>query len=985
MIQLFSTGLRYQAARILIFVLMAQAAFSEGAIANSGDQLSLRIRREMAAGTAFRDYTLFSPAGRQLSEELVTRSTLLRPDAAAVQRLFSEKPEGITITLTGADGSVYPLKLLRSRPFSQQIEAGYIENGRRHVQEAPDLGLHYQGALAGLEHSFATMSVFGDGQVTMLFGDERGNFVVGQLRDGSEDYVLYNDRDLRERLPFECHQDDVDDHRPEAQPPSAQRTTAASGCNRVRIYWETDFGLFQARGSVANVNSYVASLFNVMQALFTNDGINTELKSFYVHTTPDRYDSASSHDALYAFTNRWTAQGGAFGADQAHLIAADPGGNGGVALRSGVCQRNMPYAYSDLVLDLATLPTFSYDAMVVTHETGHSLGSHHTHWCGWNTGPGGSCGSIDNCTVQETLLTSCTSCGQTYNNSAPASAWSGTIMSYCLARGVNLANGFGPLPAAAIQSFVNSASCLTPLMNVTTTPTQICSAGGGAITAAAAPGNLGALPFSYSWSNSRTTATISGLQTAGIYTVTVTDANGCTATLRDSVANAPRPGNGNAYRGTMPISCSSPIPVRLTATVPTNLSSCESVAWLRTTTAITSLNAAQTAFNAANTSDLFFSDNNSTLSATVPAELRVSRPASCNAATTYFYTPFVSRKQRAPVLYTDAGVFLANVPQGSFVIGQAYDIPAHTPTHIACDGVDTPTGQIVVTVSNYTGPANSLLIQVQRGSTLLHHLSGLPGNGTYTIPYSALNASGNPALRVLAVRNCPSGCTANVGMTMTAARVMSYPAVTRPTFEIACATGTSIRMAYAPGGATPLPVSLLSFDGVRRGETNELRWESTGEKGTEHYALERSEDGRTFSTIHSHSWSGAARGSYSFIDAAPPALGFYRLKVSEADGGQSYSAIVRLAHGRATAGAALSLTPNPARQQVTVNLRDARGGAVRIKATNLLGQVVYESTRDAAPGENAWILPVSGYARGIYFLTVTEADGGQLSERLVLE
>jgi PKD repeat protein len=54
----------------------------------------------------------------------------------------------------------------------------------------------------------------------------------------------------------------------------------------------------------------------------------------------------------------------------------------------------------------------------------------------------------------------------------------------------------------------------------------------------------GATPYTYTWSNSGTTATISGLA-PGVYTVTVTDANGCSATASATVGFSTGIGNQN--------------------------------------------------------------------------------------------------------------------------------------------------------------------------------------------------------------------------------------------------------------------------------------------------------------------------------------------------------------------------------------------------------------------------------------------------------
>jgi len=68
---------------------------------------------------------------------------------------------------------------------------------------------------------------------------------------------------------------------------------------------------------------------------------------------------------------------------------------------------------------------------------------------------------------------------------------------------------------------------VNPAIGVTATPTTInCFGGTGSV---AASNSGGTSPFTYSWSNSQTTATINGLS-PGNYTVTVTDSKGCSST-----------------------------------------------------------------------------------------------------------------------------------------------------------------------------------------------------------------------------------------------------------------------------------------------------------------------------------------------------------------------------------------------------------------------------------------------------------------------
>ena len=77
----------------------------------------------------------------------------------------------------------------------------------------------------------------------------------------------------------------------------------------------------------------------------------------------------------------------------------------------------------------------------------HNLGSPHTQSCTW---PGGA---IDNCYATE---------GGCALGPAPTNG--GTVMSYChlTGYGINLANGFGPLPGQKIRNIIRNNPCLNP-------------------------------------------------------------------------------------------------------------------------------------------------------------------------------------------------------------------------------------------------------------------------------------------------------------------------------------------------------------------------------------------------------------------------------------------------------------------------------------------------------------------------------------------
>lgn len=513
-------------------------SFNTDATETNKSQVYKEVEQAKANGLSFEKVSLFNIAEGEKHDVLSSEVTLTA-NTTAIKSLFDKKSDAISLEFTTADGKTYQLDAMRSTPFSMNPNIGFIDASGKHPF-THDIGLHYQGAVAGSEKSLAAISIFASGEVMILFANEDGNFVVGKL-ENSDKYILYNDEDFLSKPEMPCGT--VDEKEIDIQPSTGDKTTASYECNKVRLYWEADYDLYVNKTkSVTRTQDYLAGMFNQVQTMYRNERIAIELTSIYIWITPDAYRDGGSHEALIDFRNKMNGQG-QFDGDLAMLIARDPGGNGGVAYLGGLC-KGIPYAYGDVNGSYSAVPSYSWDVSMVTHEIGHNIGSPHTHWCGWNTGAGGSCGAIDNCTTLENG-SGCNTCPVTFNNSAPTSSWQGTVMSYCHLknRGVSLANGFGPLPGDLIRNAVSSLSCLKSIISVTLNGSTICRDYGKIdvifdSTVIIGNSNFGTANYKYQWSAGNVTSKDISIVKPGTYSVKITDSNNCTETFSTTVTQS---------------------------------------------------------------------------------------------------------------------------------------------------------------------------------------------------------------------------------------------------------------------------------------------------------------------------------------------------------------------------------------------------------------------------------------------------------------
>jgi Metallo-peptidase family M12 len=423
-------------------------------------------------GTSFSAAAIFDTAHSKYitRNPIVSNYTGLSINKQVVTNIFNNKPGGIRLFIPVSSHQSYTL-LLAAEPINNagDFSFGTITNNTS-IKTSTDQGLHYRGYIEGDSASLACISIFKNGEVIGVFSNRKGNFIIGKMKNSDSGYIVYKSSDMLIQPRYQCASDELEypssSLNGDRGPISKITTAPPVLCKKVRFYWEADYHLYSHNfgSSLTSVQNYLTGLFNVVATLYQNEGIIVELSKTFVWTSTDPYGNANSTQGLNTFKAHWNGLGDNYNGDLAHLIAGGTTNNGGLAfvLNFDQCNRPYTYGYSNVYGSFQSYPNYSWDAQVLTHETGHNLGSMHTHWCGWNTGPGNTCGAIDNCAAFETG-SGCTTCPSTTDIGALPPGFKGTFMSYCYLNndiGVSFINGFGPLPQAVIRNNVSAATCL---------------------------------------------------------------------------------------------------------------------------------------------------------------------------------------------------------------------------------------------------------------------------------------------------------------------------------------------------------------------------------------------------------------------------------------------------------------------------------------------------------------------------------------------
>jgi ELWxxDGT repeat protein len=177
------------------------------------------------------------------------------------------------------------------------------------------------------------------------------------------------------------------------------------------------------------------------------------------------------------------------------------------------------------------------------------------------------------------------------------------------------------------------------------------------------------------------------------------------------------------------------------------------------------------------------------------------------------------------------------------------------------------------------------------------------------------------------------------------------------------------------GTFTALPITLLNFSATVEGKNAvKLDWTTTNEINSDHFEIERSIDGKNFSSINRVNAPGnsAVDQNYTYTDYQASNLNssvlYYRLKSVDKDGTfkNSQVLLVRLQGG----GFQFTFAPNPVQQQLNVSVSPAGAKSVAIRIIDANGKQVYEQALPTGVNVYQQNIDVAKLKTGVYYLQV---------------
>jgi hypothetical protein len=495
-------------------------------------------------------------------------------DTGFEEEILSKNLSNFNLTLPFF-GTELEMKAVQFKVYADNFQIiSLTDKGEEYLEEKPTIQsykLLYEGKSIGVINFF-------NNEIVATFKFEGRQYEIAKHK---ESYILFESSNSINSSNFSCA---VDEEFMNTVSPQIESSSSVVTSVCIELAIEVDnYTRNTFSSTLETTNWALAIIAGVSQIYDTETNTAVVVVYSYIWNTADPYNSYinQSSNMLSGLASYWMTNNGTVIRDLVHLMTKRSNtGTGGIAYLDVLCDNSWGYGFSSALDNDTTYtfpnPSYTWNLTVVSHEIGHNVGAHHTHWCGWVADPfiPFAGGIIDNCVDVQ---------GSCANNPTPQL---GTIMSYCHTTSGGLVLDFHDVVVSqALNPGITSASCLTtcdyygctdstafnynpnanvddgsciskvfgcidtaaanfnPLANVDDGSCTYCSALSFIATDVSCNGfndgvidlnvQNGIAPFTYSWTGPNgftdSNEDISGIE-GGMYIVIVTDGFGCSET-----------------------------------------------------------------------------------------------------------------------------------------------------------------------------------------------------------------------------------------------------------------------------------------------------------------------------------------------------------------------------------------------------------------------------------------------------------------------
>jgi hypothetical protein len=172
---------------------------------------------------------------------------------------------------------------------------------------------------------------------------------------------------------------------------------------------------------------------------------------------------------------------------------------------------------------------------------------------------------------------------------------------------------------------------------------------------------------------------------------------------------------------------------------------------------------------------------------------------------------------------------------------------------------------------------------------------------------------------------------------------------------------------------SPLPITLLSFSGKINGEVNDLYWTTATEANSKWHVIERSNDGFTdWAEVGRRNAAGTTTTmhNYTLTDSKPFPKSYYRLRNIDVDGTSQLSQVILLERKKGVFGF-VGVYPNPTTGNVRIEYESESNKLISLSVIDELGRVLQQKQVETLRnGINDFDIDLSNYPDAVYMVTI---------------